>query len=139
MPRPKHTDRQLPERIAARVRQARAQKGWTQEQLAEVLDVATETISRYEVGRFPPSLPMLSRLADALDVDLQSLLGMGPAGLTSVETELIEGWRGLDSEERIIVLKLVRRLDGGRTRPKRPKRAAAQTTVRERSPGGTAR
>lgn len=136
MPRPKHTDLQLPERIAARVRQARAQKGWTQEQLAEALDVATETISRYEVGRFPPSLPMLSRLADALEVDLQSLLGMGPAGLTSVEAELIEGWRGLDSEERSIVLKLVRRLGGGRAQPKR---AALQSTPRERSPGTSSR
>ena len=135
MPRPKHTD-QLPERIAARVRQARAQKGWTQEQLAEALDVATETISRYEVGRFPPSLPMLSRLADALEVDLQSLLGMGPAGLTSVEAELLEGWRGLDSEEQSIVLKLVHRLGSGRAQPKRP---TTQTTPRERSPGSPSR
>src|SRR5690349_10616654 len=117
MPRPKHPDRQLPERIAARVRQARAQKGWTQEKLAEALDVATETISRYEVGRFPPSLPMLSRLADALGIDLQSILGIGPAGLSSSETELVEGWRQLDSEEQGMVLKLVQRLGGSTTRP----------------------
>lgn len=129
MPRSKHTDRQVQQRIATRIRQARRDKRLTQEQLAEALDVATETISRYEVGRLPPSLPMLYRMADALGVDIEVLVRRGPAGPKSAEAELVEGWRSLDAEERRMVLHLVRRLGQG----SRPSRQASPATLRERT------
>ena len=127
MPRPKHTDQQVQQRTAGRVRQARRDKGLTQEQLAETLDVATETVSRYEAGRLLPSLPMLYRMADALGVDVESLVRRGPAGPRSAEAELVEGWRSLDAEERRMVLHLVRRL----SQSHRPKPVAAQRGLRE--------
>lgn len=108
MPRPKHRDRQLQAQIARRVRQARLKKGWTQEQLAEALDVASETVSRYESGRVPLSLTMLDRVADALDTRIEALVGKGPTGLNRAETELVEGWRLLDGEGQQVVMLLVR-------------------------------
>jgi transcriptional regulator with XRE-family HTH domain len=77
MPRPKYTDQKIQQRIASRIRQARRAKGLTQEQLAEALDVATETVSRYEAAKLPPSLPMLYRIADVLSIDVESLGGRG--------------------------------------------------------------
>ena len=125
MPRPKNTDQKIQQRIASRIRQARRAKGLTQEQLAETLDVATETVSRYEAGKLPPSLPMLYRMADALSVDVESLVGRGPAAPRSAETELVQGWRSLQLDEQRMVLHLVRRLSSGH----RPKRQSASGRV----------
>ncbi len=110
MPRPKHADRQVQERIASCVREARIHKGWTQEQLAEALDVATETVSRYEGGRAPPSLPMLYRIAEALGIDVGLLIDPESTELTQAETQLIKGWRRLDPKEQSLVLNLVEHL-----------------------------
>jgi transcriptional regulator with XRE-family HTH domain len=129
MPRLKQTDRQVQQRIADRIRQARTDKGLTQEQLAEALDVATETASRYESGKLPPSLPMLYRMAEALGVDIETLVRRGPAGPRSAEAELVEGWRSLESDEQRMVLHLVRRLSQGH----RPKAQVGSKAIRERA------
>jgi transcriptional regulator with XRE-family HTH domain len=128
MPRPKYRDRQLQAQIARRVRQARLHKGWTQEQLAEALDVASETVSRYESGRVPLSVTMLYRVADVLDIKIESLVGKGPAGLSRTETELVEGWRSLDGEGQQLVMLLVRWGSRGGDRPK----SAARTAIHEK-------
>jgi transcriptional regulator with XRE-family HTH domain len=110
MPRPKHADRQVQERIASCVREARIQKGWTQEELAEALEVATETVSRYEGGRSPPSLPMLYRIAEALGIDVGLLIDPESTDLTQAETQLIKGWRRLDPKAQSLVLNLIEHL-----------------------------
>ena len=108
MPRPKHRDQLLQTQIARRVRQARLRKDWTQEQLAEALDVASETISRYESGRVPLSVTMLYRVADVLDVRIETLIGSGSSGLSRAESELVEEWRLLDRDGQRLVMQLVR-------------------------------
>ena len=110
MPRPKYTDRQIQEAIARRVQQARKRKGWTQERFAEELDVASETVSKYENGKLPLSVTMLYRVADILEVEVEVLLGKGPAGLREEEKELLERWRGLDRKGQEAVLEVVRRM-----------------------------
>jgi transcriptional regulator with XRE-family HTH domain len=85
-------------------------KGWTQEQLAEALDVATETVSRYEGGRSPPSLAMLYRIAEALGIDVGLLIDPESTELTQAETQLIKGWRRLDPKGQSLVLNLVEQL-----------------------------
>lgn len=132
MPRPKHADRQVQEKIAACVRAARVQKGWTQEQLAEALDVATETVSRYEVGRAPPSLPMLYRIAEALGVEVTSLLGQGATKMTVAEAQLLKGWRRLAPKEQSTVLQLVEHLS---SRPGGKPAARSKTRQGASSPG----
>lgn len=104
----KHTDKQLEERLARRVRQARQRRKWTQERLAEALEVQPETVSRYESGRVPLSMAMLYRVADALDVDVESLVGTGPKGLTLAESALLERWRLLDAEGQRAITELVK-------------------------------
>lgn len=41
----------------------RAQKRWSQEQLAELLSVSRQTVISIERGRFDPSLPLAFRIA----------------------------------------------------------------------------
>ncbi|MDB5960155.1 MAG: transcriptional regulator [Massilia sp.] len=47
------------------IRQLRAEQGWSQAHLADLLDVSRQTINALETGRYDPSLPLafsISRL-----------------------------------------------------------------------------
>ncbi len=54
---------------------SRMRKGLTQEELAEKIGMAKITISAYEIGRAKPSLDVLIKLSDVLEVSLDELLG----------------------------------------------------------------
>ena len=62
-------------RLARRVSVARQRAGLTQAELAEATGVTDETISRIERGRYEPAVSTLFRLAEALDVSLDTLAG----------------------------------------------------------------
>jgi putative transcriptional regulator len=46
-----------------RVRELRLQRGWTQADLAEHLEVSRQTVNAIEVGKYDPSLPLAFKLA----------------------------------------------------------------------------
>ena len=54
------------------IRKLRLQKGWTQEELAELCNVSTRTIQRIERGQ-PAGLETLKGLAAVFEVDIESL------------------------------------------------------------------
>jgi transcriptional regulator with XRE-family HTH domain len=64
-----------PKHIAANVRRLRVQAGLTQGQLAERAEMADATVSRVERGRLEPSSALLAKLAQALKVRADDLLG----------------------------------------------------------------
>jgi len=64
--------------LAARLRRIRRERGLTQEQLAERAAVSLETIRKAEQGRRHPRLPVLMRIATALDVPLSELVDNHP-------------------------------------------------------------
>ena len=55
--------------LGSQIRQARKEKGFTQEQLAETLHVTRQTVSNWENDRFQPDYETLKQLADALSLD----------------------------------------------------------------------
>lgn len=61
--------------IASNVRRLRVEAGLTQGQLAERADMADATISRIERGRLEPSSTLVAKLAQALKVKVDDLLG----------------------------------------------------------------
>jgi transcriptional regulator with XRE-family HTH domain len=61
----------MEKQIGERIAQFRRERGLTQAQLAERIDVATETISRLERGSSIPSVKTLYAISSALDVDLK--------------------------------------------------------------------
>ncbi|THF68610.1 helix-turn-helix transcriptional regulator [Deinococcus sp. Arct2-2] len=46
-----------------RIRVLRAERQWTQADLAAALDVSRQTVNALETGRYDPSLPLAFRLA----------------------------------------------------------------------------
>jgi putative transcriptional regulator len=45
------------------LRELRAEKGWSQGELAERLDVARQSVNAIETGKYDPSLPLAFRIA----------------------------------------------------------------------------
>jgi putative transcriptional regulator len=48
----------MPLRILNRVREMRAERGWTQQELADLVGVSRQSINSIENGRYVPSLPL---------------------------------------------------------------------------------
>ena len=62
---------------ANQVRQYRQIKGWSQQELAQRVEVARQTVNLIENNRYNPTLLLCIKLAHALDTDLNSLFWQG--------------------------------------------------------------
>lgn len=58
-----------------RIRALRQQRNLNQEQLAELANLNRVTIAKYESGRVEPGAQALARIADAMDVTVDEILG----------------------------------------------------------------
>ena len=56
-----------------RLRELRAQRRWTQADLADRLDVSRQTVNSIENGRYEPSLPLAFRISDVFGQPIESL------------------------------------------------------------------
>jgi transcriptional regulator with XRE-family HTH domain len=63
------------ESIPSRLKAVREQRGLTQTDLGHRAGIAAASISHFETGQRLPSLESLVRIADALDVSIDELLG----------------------------------------------------------------
>ena len=61
-------------RLGERIKRYRRKAHWTQEQLAGRIDVAASTIAHAESGISKPSLPLLIKIANELNVSLDQLI-----------------------------------------------------------------
>jgi len=68
-------------RIGNLIRDARKHRGWTQQQLADVLSTSQSAINRIEKGHQNLSLEMLARIGEALDSEIVTLGQPGPVHL----------------------------------------------------------
>ena len=60
--------------IGERIKEIRLKKGITQKELAKMLGIATNSLSRYEIGERIPNLEMIKKIADALSVSPSVLI-----------------------------------------------------------------
>lgn len=58
-----------------RLREMRMKRGYTQQRIADSVDIALRSYQCYETGTRTPCYDLLVRLADILDVSLDYLLG----------------------------------------------------------------
>lgn len=72
---PADEDAQEQPTIGSRVQELRKKRGLSQEQLADLASLNRVTVAKYESGRIEPGAQALARIADALGVSLDCLMG----------------------------------------------------------------
>ena len=55
------------------LRELRAQHGWSQATLAELLDVSRQTVNAIETGRYDPSLPLAFTIARIFEMRIEEI------------------------------------------------------------------
>lgn len=56
-----------------RIQELRAQRNWSQSDLAAQLDVSRQTINALERGRYDPSLPLAFKIARLFDLPIEDI------------------------------------------------------------------
>jgi transcriptional regulator with XRE-family HTH domain len=101
MVNPKRTGERLAQKLGANIAARRKARKWSEEDLAERLGVAAETISRFERGATLPSLLTLQRVGQILRTPITQLLAdtsPAPDDQAAVIAAWISDLRGVDRE-----------------------------------------
>lgn len=61
--------------VGQNIKNYRIEKGLTQKRLAELTGLATGTIQQYELEKRQPRLEQLQKIADILEINIETLLG----------------------------------------------------------------
>ncbi len=56
-----------------RLRELRAERGWSQADLADKLNVSRQTVNALETGRYDPSLPLAFKIARLFATPIEAL------------------------------------------------------------------
>lgn len=56
-----------------RLRELRAERGWSQADLAQRLDVSRQSVNAVETGKFDPSLPLAFAIARIFAMPIESI------------------------------------------------------------------
>ena len=73
------------ETMGKRISDLRKAKGMTQDQLAQIMGVSAQAVSKWENDLSCPDISLLSQLSEALSVTTYQLLGKEPLHSLSVE------------------------------------------------------
>ncbi len=63
-----------------RLKELRAERGWSQAELAERLDVARQSVNAIETGRYDPSLPLAFKIARLFGQSIEAIFEDDEAG-----------------------------------------------------------
>jgi putative transcriptional regulator len=55
------------------IRQLRAEQGWSQAHLADLLEVSRQTVNALETGRYDPSLPLAFAISRLFSKPIESI------------------------------------------------------------------
>ena len=55
------------------LRALRGERGWSQQQLGELLDVSRQSVNAIEAGRYDPSLPLAFRIAELFGLPIEEV------------------------------------------------------------------
>ena len=64
----------IKQQVGQQIREARKAKGLTQKELGEKLGVGEPTVTNYEAGRQNLTIETLQKIADALEIKVNTLL-----------------------------------------------------------------
>ena len=61
-----------------RLRILRAERSWSQQDLADRLEVSRQSVNAIETGKYDPSLPLAFRIARLFTLPIESIFTDGP-------------------------------------------------------------
>lgn len=64
----------------------RAERGWSQQHLAERLEVSRQSVNAIETGRYDPSLPLAFRIAELFGLTIEDVFVSPTKDQMNVET-----------------------------------------------------
>jgi putative transcriptional regulator len=56
-----------------RLKRLRAERGWSQQHLAEKLEVSRQSVNAIETGKYDPSLPLAFRMAELFSMPIEEI------------------------------------------------------------------
>jgi len=65
-----------------RLRVLRAERSWSQQDLAEKLEVSRQSVNAIETGKYDPSLPLAFRIAELFGLPIEEIF-LSPASRSS--------------------------------------------------------
>lgn len=60
-----------------RLKVLRAERDWSQQDLAEALGVSRQSVNAIETGKYDPSLPLAFRIADLFEMPIEAIFVRG--------------------------------------------------------------
>ena len=115
------------QQLGSRIRQFRLERHFTQSRLAELAETDQAHLARVERGERWPSVPLLFRLADALETDVAGLFRSGGETAASLRDDILLVIRDVTSDQQVVVREMLRllrgswRLQGGTGQDEPPK------------------
>lgn len=94
--------------LGKRIKEIRKSKGLTQEQLSEMIDIETSSLSGIESGRFFPSLHVLEKIADVFDVELIEFFKFSSVNLPeNIDKAILDIIERQDKNNKRLIYKLL--------------------------------
>jgi transcriptional regulator with XRE-family HTH domain len=99
--------------LAENIRRIRKKKGWSQKELGEMIGSHLSHINRIETGKYKPSLDVLKKIADSLEVSLDYLVSDKEEEFKEVKiedknmVERIKLLNTLEPEDRKAVIRVI--------------------------------
>jgi putative transcriptional regulator len=59
--------------VKNRLKVLRAERDWSQQDLADRLEVSRQSVNAIETGKYDPSLPLAFRIADLFDMRIEEI------------------------------------------------------------------
>jgi transcriptional regulator with XRE-family HTH domain len=99
--------------LGERIRRARVSRGMTQAELAALVGVTRSAVAQWETGRAGQVTGNLARIADALGLPVDRLIGREPEATeatNATELAMLRLWRECDEDDRQLLLQTALRL-----------------------------
>ena len=85
--------------FAKRVREKRLEKGLTQEQLAQAIQISPQSVSKWERGDGYPDITLLPRIANFLQISVDELIGNDEATRAEDTDNFEKNWWSIPTSE----------------------------------------
>ncbi len=95
--------------LGKRIKQIRKSKGYTQETLSELIGIETSSLSGIESGRFFPSLHVLDKMSNVLDIRLVEFFNFDSVDIPpNLDYAIDELLKLLDEKNKIVIYKIIK-------------------------------